>query len=66
MEGQLSTEMQRALYDVKDRPLVLNFIAGIGGRDVTEKDIEEMATRTLKCAKEGKIDQKLTWYGLRT
>ena len=66
MEGQLSTEIQRALYDVKDRPLVLNFIAGIGGRDVTAKDIEEMATHTLKCAKEGKIDQKLTWYGLRT
>jgi len=66
MEGQLSTEIQRALYDVKDRPLVLNFIAGIGGRDVTAKDIEEMATHTAKCARDGKIDQKLTWHGLRT
>lgn len=65
MEGQLFTEVQSALYDLEDRPLAMNFIAGIGGRDVTEKDIESMALQAAKCAKEGRIDQRVTWYGLR-
>lgn len=64
-EGQLFTEVQSALYDVEERPPVLNFIAGIGGRDVTEKDIEMMALHAAKYAKEGRFDQRLDWYGLK-
>jgi pyruvate/2-oxoacid:ferredoxin oxidoreductase alpha subunit len=64
-EGQLFTEMQSALYDVEDRPLALNFIAGIGGRDVTEKDIEAMALHAAKCAREGRVDHRIDWYGLK-
>jgi pyruvate/2-oxoacid:ferredoxin oxidoreductase alpha subunit len=65
MEGQLFTEVQSALYDLEDRPLAMNFIAGIGGRDVTEKDIESMALQTAKCARHGRVDRRVTWYGLR-
>lgn len=64
-EGQLFTEVQSALYDAKDRPLALNFVAGIGGRDVTEKDIEAMALHAEKSAREGQVDRRLDWYGLK-
>lgn len=63
--GQLFTEVQSALYDLEERPLAMNFIAGIGGRDITEKDIETMAMHALECAEKGRVDQRLTWYGLR-
>jgi len=65
MEGPLFTEVQSVLCDLQDRPLAMNFIAGIGGRDVTEKDVETMVIRTLKCVEKGRVDQRLTWYGLR-
>jgi 2-oxoisovalerate ferredoxin oxidoreductase alpha subunit len=65
MEGQLFTEVQSSLYDLEDGPLAMNFVAGLGGRDVTEKDIESMALQAAKCAREGRVDQRVTWYGLR-
>jgi len=65
IEGPLFTEVQSVLCDLQDRPLAMNFIAGIGGRDVTEKDVETMVIRTLKCVEKGRVDQRLTWYGLR-
>ncbi len=64
-EGQLFTEVQSALYGAKERPLVLDFIAGIGGRDVTEKDIEDMALHAAKCSQEGRVDHRIDWYGLK-
>lgn len=63
--GQLFTEVQSVLCDLEERPLTMNFIAGIGGRDITEKDIETMMMHALKCAKRGRVDQRLTWYGLK-
>jgi len=63
--GQLFTEVQSALCDLDERPLAMNFIAGIGGRDITERDVEKMVMHALKCAEKGRVDQRLTWYGLR-
>jgi len=64
-EGPLFSEVQSVLCDLKDRPLAMDFIAGIGGRDVTEKDIEAMAIQALRCVEKGRVDQRVTWYGLR-
>lgn len=65
MEGPLFTEVQSALCDLKERPLTMNFIAGIGGRDITAKDIETMTMHASKCAEKGRVDQRLIWYGLK-
>lgn len=65
MEGPLFTEVQSVLCELKDRPLAMNFVAGIGGRDVTEQDVETMAVHALDCVKKGRVDQRVTWYGLR-
>ena len=65
MEGQLFTEVQSALCDLKNRPLIMDFVAGIGGRDVTEGDVEAMAMHAERCAEAGQVDQRVTWYGLR-
>ncbi|WP_297056359.1 pyruvate ferredoxin oxidoreductase [Thermosulfurimonas sp.] len=43
--GPVGTEVRSALYQVPGRPRVVNFIAGLGGRDVTVEDFEEMADR---------------------
>jgi pyruvate ferredoxin oxidoreductase alpha subunit len=41
------------------------FIAGLGGRDVTFLDIEEIARKSLKYLKTGRVEKEVEWIGLR-
>jgi pyruvate ferredoxin oxidoreductase alpha subunit len=41
-EGALGTEVKSALFDAGSRQRVINFVAGLGGRDITPGDIEKM------------------------
>jgi pyruvate/2-oxoacid:ferredoxin oxidoreductase alpha subunit len=59
-EGIFFSETKAALYNTQNRPKVFNFIAGLGGRDVTPEDIEEMIHLTTS----GDIDE-VTWYSLK-
>jgi 2-oxoisovalerate ferredoxin oxidoreductase alpha subunit len=65
MEGPLFTEVKASLYGQEEAPLVRNFIAGLGGRDVTYLDIEKMARRSLKSLEAGRVDDEVEWFGLR-
>jgi 2-oxoisovalerate ferredoxin oxidoreductase alpha subunit len=65
MEGPLFTEVKASLYGKEEAPLLRNFIAGIGGRDVTYIDIEKMARKSLKSLQAGRIDKEVEWIGLR-
>ncbi|MBI4773923.1 MAG: pyruvate ferredoxin oxidoreductase [Deltaproteobacteria bacterium] len=42
--GPVAAEVRSALYHQTDRPFVYNYIAGLGGRDVTVENFEEMAS----------------------
>jgi 2-oxoisovalerate ferredoxin oxidoreductase alpha subunit len=64
-EGPLHTETKAALHGEKDQPLTAGFIAGLGGRDVTYKNIEEIAQKSLKWLKTGKTTRKTEWIGLK-
>jgi pyruvate/2-oxoacid:ferredoxin oxidoreductase alpha subunit len=63
--GIVSMEVARALYSLDDRPLLLNFHAGLGGSDVTMRQIEYMADKTLKAVGEGGIKEIVDWVELR-
>lgn len=65
MEGPLFTEVKASLYNQKHTPLTADFIAGLGGRDVTFLDIETIARKSLKCLKAGRVEKEVEWYGLR-
>ena len=45
MEGAVYTDLKAALYNAKDRPAMLGFIIGLGGRDITIPDIRGIAER---------------------
>ena len=62
--GIVSMEIARALYDLDDRPHLLNFHVGLGGTDVTMKQIEYMTLKTLKAAETGKVDEIIDWVEL--
>lgn len=61
------TELASALYplSLEDRPQILDFIAGIGGRDVTPKDIRYMAEKVLKTCETGRVEREVEWIQLR-
>ena len=42
VEGALATEVKAALQDARERPSVLSMVCGLGGRDVTLKEITEV------------------------
>ena len=58
-------EVRSALYDLPQRPHVLSFICGLGGREVTLDSVTEMSEILLTTATTGKIEQPNYWIGVR-
>jgi len=61
--GPTFIEVRNALYGY-DLP-VINFLAGLGGRDVVKADVRKMFEKTLKAAEEGRVEKEIVWIGTR-
>ena len=62
--GVLFTDLRAALYDAEKRPRMVNFIGGLGGRELTPEMMDEMANLT-KQAGEGEDVPVVSWIGVR-
>ncbi|HEY6101600.1 MAG TPA: pyruvate ferredoxin oxidoreductase [bacterium] len=62
--GVLATEVRSALYPAAQRPPVLGFICGLGGREVTVPDVQRMSDMLLKTAA-GETQPLISWIGIR-
>jgi len=51
--GPLVSELKSALFDLDDRPKVVSFVAGVGGREVDDAAFEYMIDRGQELAKTG-------------
>lgn len=60
--GIFAQELKAALYGAPRRPVVFAFVAGLGGRDVTESVIREVLRHT---ADHAAPDSEAVWVGLR-
>ena len=63
--GPLFSEVKSALYDASKRPLVTNYIFGLGGRDIFPEDIEKVYKDLEKIAKDGKVESRINYLGVR-
>ncbi|MBN1871466.1 MAG: pyruvate ferredoxin oxidoreductase [Candidatus Omnitrophica bacterium] len=63
--GPLFTEIKAALYPERHRPAVLNYIYGLGGRDIFAEDIESVFRTLLDVAKTGATDERIQFIGVR-
>ena len=63
--GVLFHELRSAMYTVENRPLMLNFIAGLGGREVHVTDVNHIVDIVQTAVDTGKIEQESTWIGVR-
>jgi pyruvate ferredoxin oxidoreductase alpha subunit len=65
LSGVVATELRSAMYThAKTRPPVLDFLCGLGGREVTVRDVEKIAEITFEAAN-GKPQPLTQWIGLR-
>jgi pyruvate ferredoxin oxidoreductase alpha subunit len=62
--GVLATETRTALYPSANRPPVIGFICGLGGREVTVPDVRKMSEKLYEAAS-GKQQPLTQWIGLR-
>ena len=53
--GPVCSEVQAALYHLKQRPQVIGFIAGLGGRDISVEGFQDMIHRGIDKAEQGKF-----------
>jgi pyruvate ferredoxin oxidoreductase alpha subunit len=58
--GPVGTEIKSLLYHDKGRPRIVDFLMGLGGRDVTVNDFIAMVERAKK-----KKDETYEYYGVR-
>ncbi len=58
-------EVRAALYDVEKRPMIKGYMAGLGGRDITIKDIKEMLKKAYAEMESGEQKQDYEWFGIR-
>ena len=62
--GVLFTDLRASLYNSETRPKMVNFIGGLGGRELTPEMMDEMAEMT-KRAGEGEDVPDVSWIGVR-
>jgi len=63
--GALYTDVTSAMYVNNVNVPMVNYIYGIGGRDTTSYDIEEVYNDLMEIAKTGKIDNPYRYFGVR-
>ena len=52
-----------ALYESQKRPLVLSFMAGMGGEAIVLKEFYWMTQKMMDAQNRGKIEKRTHWVG---
>jgi len=63
-EGALATELKAALFSHNGhRPVLFNYIVGLGGKDVKPADLLEAAEETREAEKNNRRQERPAWLG---
>ena len=63
--GILFQEVRSTLYPLEKHPLVLSFIAGLGGREIRVNDVTLMMQMLRDGLETGKVEAENHWIGVR-
>ncbi|MEE8265352.1 MAG: hypothetical protein V3R62_03330, partial [Acidiferrobacterales bacterium] len=64
--GVLANELRAALYPMANRPGIVSFIAGLGGREVSTDNVIDITGKVFEAASGGDINvQDTHWIGVR-
>jgi len=62
--GPVCSEVRSALYNQDNKPEIVSFVGGLGGRDITVANFEEIINNGIEIAKNGS-DNEFEMYGVR-
>ncbi len=62
--GPVCSEIKAALYNEDNRPKIVGFVGGLGGRDITVAGFEEIVSRGIEIARTGS-EHEFEMYGVR-
>ncbi len=63
--GPVFTEVRSALYEAEDKPLITNYIYGLGGRDINTFQIESVYNDLREIIKQNKVKKLINHLGVR-
>jgi pyruvate ferredoxin oxidoreductase alpha subunit len=63
--AQLFMDVAAAFANESEKPLMINAIYGLGGRDLLPEHVEEAFMRAKEAAKSGKVEEREVWLGVR-
>ena len=63
--GPMYSEIRGIMYDEPKRPRIINYIYGLGGRDIFESDVEYVFRQLLEGVKSGKFEKQVGYLGVR-
>jgi pyruvate ferredoxin oxidoreductase alpha subunit len=63
--GPLFNEVKSAMYDNKAKPILTDYIFGLGGRDIFKEEIIGVYEELLKIAKTGRLEKQINYLGVR-
>ncbi len=63
--GIVFQEVRSALYDLSERPKVVNYLIGLGGREITVDTMRAICKQVDEIAKTGVVKETVQWVGLR-
>lgn len=65
MGGVIYSEIASSLYHLASKPLMVNYIVGLGGRVITLKDLRDLTMEAMGKIQEGNIARPARWVGVR-
>ena len=65
VSGPVFAEVRSAMYGVSNPPEIVDYIYGIGGRDVTMDHIKSVYGDLAQIISTGKVERQLTYLGIR-
>lgn len=65
MGGPIFNDLRSAYYEESKKPLITNYVYGLGGRDLSVEMIEEAAKEMQEVVSKGEIKQKVNYLGLK-
>jgi pyruvate ferredoxin oxidoreductase alpha subunit len=61
----LYMEVKTALYDEKNKPLIADYITGLGGKDTSPEMIRDVFARLQKIKDKGAVTNPVNYIGVR-
>lgn len=63
--GPVFSEIRSAFYEADKKPLITNYIYGLGGRDINTSDLESVFEELSDISEKNKVDNKVVYLGVR-